>query len=277
MNRTIRTVFSAVLLLLPGAAWGQTPRESSLYPCIPTFDDHLGRPAGAPFTGKWIETGMRSDGSPQNYAAEFTVARDSQGRTYVRADFTNTHFKANSFEIVDPVQRIGFQWPMPVANGRKVLQRLKLPVLPKPGTPEYSEMIAKAPWRQDYWAVPFCVDFDPEFHDASGYKAGAYKEERLGTKLIQGVSAEGILASRTYSAGYKGSDRPVTVTHELWYSDNLQLTLSETITDSRAGTRVRQVTSLELTEPPSSTFHPPALYPIIDLDMTADTKAQGTR
>jgi len=48
------------------------------------------------------------------------------------------------------------------------------------------------------------------------------KTESLGTKIIQGVAAEGKRHTMTIPAGAEGNDQPMQIVDEQWYSSELQ-------------------------------------------------------
>lgn len=279
MNRTLQIPLTLILLSSSApTGFAQTPPpKNAPRVCGPALGDRVGYRAGSPFIATWTFklTEKNSEQQMSVHNGKQTIARDSKGRTYFKSESTDTqaHEQA-SFEVNNQVEQVAFGWASGVQGFRREIVLHHLLPQPKPDTPEYEKRIIKAPWLAAYWAVPLCVAFDPEIKGIFSYRAGDYKIEPLATKSIQGVQAEGILASRTYPAGYMGYDNPVTVTNELWYSDDLQLTLSETFTDPRSGTWIRQISSLERTEPAASLFRPPIGYSIREIDQAANSKSQ---
>lgn len=86
------------------------------------------------------------------------------------------------------------------------------------------------------------------------------QEESLGSKTINGVTAEGTRFTRAIPAGKIGNDKPIVITTEEWYSPQLQMVISRTHTDPRFGTMTYQLSNINLNEPPQSMFVVPEDY-----------------
>jgi hypothetical protein len=86
--------------------------------------------------------------------------------------------------------------------------------------------------------------------------------EDLGTAVIMGLEAHGTRMTITTPVGEVGNDKPLVHTNEIWVAPGLPIPLRETTTDPRTGTRTSEVVSLDLSEPPVSTFQPPEGYEI---------------
>jgi hypothetical protein len=82
----------------------------------------------------------------------------------------------------------------------------------------------------------------------------------LGTKTIDGLTVEGTRMTRTIPAGQIGNDKPIVITREEWYSQDLQMMVSSTRTDPRFGTTTYQLTNINRSEPAESLFEVPAGY-----------------
>jgi hypothetical protein len=82
----------------------------------------------------------------------------------------------------------------------------------------------------------------------------------LGTKTIDGLTVEGTRTTRTIPAGQIGNDKPIVITREEWYSQDLQMVVSSTRTDPRFGTTTYQLTNINRGEPAESLFEVPAGY-----------------
>lgn len=98
-----------------------------------------------------------------------------------------------------------------------------------------------------------------------------YKRERveskpqsvsLGTRTIDGVTAEGTRTTTVIPAGKIGNEKPITVVSERWYSPQLQTYLMTRRDDPRFGVITHQITNLKLGEPPENLFKVPAGYKI---------------
>ena len=77
-----------------------------------------------------------------------------------------------------------------------------------------------------------------------------------------GLEAHGTRMTITTPVGEVGNDKPLVHTNEIWVAPGLPIPLRETTTDPRTGTRTSEVVSLDLSEPPVSTFQPPEGYEI---------------
>ncbi len=91
----------------------------------------------------------------------------------------------------------------------------------------------------------------------------AGKTESLGTRDIEGVTAEGTRSITTIPAGAIGNERPIETVYERWYSKELQLIVLSKHTDPRFGEQTYRLTNINRSEPDRSLFTPPADYKIV--------------
>jgi hypothetical protein len=89
-----------------------------------------------------------------------------------------------------------------------------------------------------------------------------YKNEDLGTQVIEGVSATGTRTVMTIAAGEIGNDRPIDVVSERWYSPDLQVVVMTKNSDPRSGETVYRLTNISRTEPAHDLFEVPADYSV---------------
>jgi hypothetical protein len=82
----------------------------------------------------------------------------------------------------------------------------------------------------------------------------------LGTKVIDGLTVEGTRMTRTIPAGQIGNDKPIVITRDEWYSQDLQMVVSSTRSDPRFGTTTYQLTNINRSEPSQSLFTVPSDY-----------------
>ena len=66
----------------------------------------------------------------------------------------------------------------------------------------------------------------------------------------------------TIEAGKIGNDRPIQVTNENWYSEELQMTVLTKHSDPRTGDESFRMTNIHRGEPGAYLFQPPAGYQI---------------
>ena len=89
----------------------------------------------------------------------------------------------------------------------------------------------------------------------------------LGTTMIQGVEAKGVLLTTVIPTGQAGNDSPITTTQELWRMPGFPFPLREVYDDPRTGRRTREVVGLTIGEPDLSLFQPPEGYEVVNEEM----------
>src|SRR6516162_116183 len=89
---------------------------------------------------------------------------------------------------------------------------------------------------------------------------GNVTKEQLGTKMVNGVQAEGVRVTRTIPAGAIGNDKPIEVVTERWYSPDLQIAVMTTHTDPMMGTVTTKMVSVVRGDPDPSLFQVPSDY-----------------
>lgn len=93
-------------------------------------------------------------------------------------------------------------------------------------------------------------------------ETGQLKIESLGTQVIEGVTAEGKVMTRTIPAGQIGNERPIEITQEVWTSPELQMVVLSKRSDPRFGETVYRLTDLKRGEPDHSLFEVPANFTV---------------
>jgi MOSC domain-containing protein YiiM len=83
------------------------------------------------------------------------------------------------------------------------------------------------------------------------------KQESLGMKVIEGVSAEGFRSTRTIAAGEVGNEKPIEIVSEQWISSELKAVIYSKRSDPRTGDQIMQMTNIQRVEPPASLFTVP--------------------
>jgi hypothetical protein len=89
-------------------------------------------------------------------------------------------------------------------------------------------------------------------------------DEKLGSKMIDGVMTDGHRQISTIPAGEQGNDRPIETTDESWVTRDSTMTLLHIQDDPRAGHTVTEVTELIQGEPDPSLFAPPSGYKLVE-------------
>jgi hypothetical protein len=90
-------------------------------------------------------------------------------------------------------------------------------------------------------------------------------EESLGTRTIEGVSAEGTRLTTTIPAGQIGNLNPIQLVTERWFSKQLQMAVLITRRDPRSGETVYRLTNIVRAEPPPDLFTVPSDYRVVDM------------
>jgi hypothetical protein len=92
--------------------------------------------------------------------------------------------------------------------------------------------------------------------------SGALKVESLGTKVVNGVNADGTRTTHTIATGEIGNSAPIQIVSERWYSPDLQTVVQSTRTDPRFGTTTFTLSNIQKTEPAATLFSVPGDYTV---------------
>jgi len=88
------------------------------------------------------------------------------------------------------------------------------------------------------------------------------KTEKLDTRTIEGVQAEGTRTTTTIAAGEIGNEQPVVITSERWYSPELQTVIMTRHSDPRFGETIYRLTGISRSEPAATLFQVPGDYTV---------------
>src|SRR5437588_9940747 len=91
---------------------------------------------------------------------------------------------------------------------------------------------------------------------------GNLKKEDLGTQTIAGVVVQGTRITRTIPASQSGNEKPITITHERWYSNDLQTVVMSKRSDPWSGETTYTLTNIQRSEPDASLFSVPSDYTV---------------
>ncbi len=89
---------------------------------------------------------------------------------------------------------------------------------------------------------------------------GAVTKEQLGSKVVNGMQAEGVRVTRTIPAGAIGNEKPIEVVTERWYSPDLQIAVMTVHTDPMMGTVTTKLVNVVRGDPDASLFQVPSDY-----------------
>jgi hypothetical protein len=88
--------------------------------------------------------------------------------------------------------------------------------------------------------------------------------EPLGTKVLEGVEAQGRRLTMSYAAGVMGNDRPITVNTEVWISPDLGFTILSKSSNPLTGENISAVINISRAEPDPALFQIPKGYKLQD-------------
>jgi hypothetical protein len=183
-------------------------------------------------------TQILADGSTNTKKTINNIARDLQGRIYnERRQWMDPTVvgppKLLSFHIYDPLTRLN--------------------VFVDPAT-----HLARHVPR---WPGPLA---DRELGTAVPARNSLVADEDLGTQSMENVAVHGIRRSTIVPATVSGTGKPVVVTDETWYSEELHLDMLIKHDDPRTGQQTVTVTRVDRNEPNPTMFQIPAGYKVVD-------------
>jgi hypothetical protein len=223
--------------------------------------------AGAPFSAEATTefTQMLSDGNRIERRFSTSLARDGRGRTRSEQDVAmlgplvvlekGVNWKARPGDrgaqsepprftvITDPVEGATFTLDERVKEARR-----------NPFKRTFSQTIE----------LKKLVDKLEHVRRAAP-NSGEPVVESLGTRQIEGVSAEGTRSTTTIPAGQIGNLNPIHLVTERWFSKQLQMAVLITRRDPRSGETVYRLTSIVRAEPPPDLFSVPSDYRVVDV------------
>jgi hypothetical protein len=200
-----------------------------------------GMPYSATRTTTHVQT--LANGTTISHESTEQEARDSQGRTYVAVTTKRGDKSVVFYRVFDPVSRLEMSW----SSNSKQLTEVHLP---EPG--QFGPVRLK---RDDGTEGP---------NRPTSFRRGAITPsiEQLGSKVIDGVSAEGTKTTLVILAGEEGNSEPLTVTHENWFAADLKLSVLRIDTDPRSGTTTSELTNIDRNEPNAGLFKAPEGYTV---------------
>jgi hypothetical protein len=86
----------------------------------------------------------------------------------------------------------------------------------------------------------------------------------LGTRMVEGVAAEGTQTTMTIAEGEVGNVRPIEVVTERWFSKDLQMEVLITRNDPRSGNTAYRLTNIVRGEPAPDLFTVPPGYTVLN-------------
>jgi hypothetical protein len=256
--RTARFPFSpavfALVLSSSFAAHGQISAGSRGSAVFESGGGDVVAPGGAgtysgPYTADRKITHIQelADGTTVTHETTRKEARDSSGRTYFesRAGLGEAQ-GMDTFSVTDPVSRIYLSWNF----------NLKVVYVTHMQEPAQMPQVQPPPISS---ATPSAVIQRPvqPMRDQPRQEI-----EKLGTRFINGIEAEGTRRTRLIPVGSEGNDRPIAVTSETWISPQLKMMVMSIDADPRSWTTTMELTDFELGEPDPTLFQVPEAYTV---------------
>ncbi|HEV2963404.1 MAG TPA: hypothetical protein VG649_16365 [Candidatus Angelobacter sp.] len=203
--------------------------------------------ANAPFSAVVIlqSTKPLPDGTTQRFKSINNIARDSHGRIYnerrqlMPLSFTGTPALLSG-HIFDPETRINI-----FLNPFQHIARQTILKGPAPNWDEIPAPPAKVPV-------------------AAKTGENGPRVEDLGTQVLDNVTVHGQRFTSTIPAAVSGADKPLVVTHEYWYSEELHLNMLIKHNDPRIGEQTFTVKQVKRDDPDPQMFKVPSDYKVVD-------------
>jgi hypothetical protein len=177
-------------------------------------------------------------------------ARDSSGRTYFesRAGLGEAQ-GMDTFSVTDPVSRIYISWNsnLKVVYVTHMQEPAQMPQVQPPQPPPISSATPPAVIQRPVQPMP---------------DQPRQEIEKLGTRFINGIEAEGTRRTRIIPVGSEGNDRPIAVTSETWISPQLKMMVMSIDEDPRSWTTTMELTDFERGEPDPTLFQVPEAYTV---------------
>jgi hypothetical protein len=157
-----------------------------------------------------------------------------------------------SVNVNDPVARTNMNWMVGYEDQPKVVQIYHWA---DPPTPVKREQLSPEELAKRQKAMEAA-------RAAQQLRQKEWKNEDLGVKQINGITARGTRMTRTIPAGEEGNDQPLVVVQENWRSSDFDLLLAAISDDPRRGRTTMEYEELNLGEPDAALFAPPQGYTV---------------
>jgi hypothetical protein len=281
----MRTITQAALLLAMATALAaQAPPPDVLFtaPVPPppgaagarTFafvaGELVGNPVkGAPYSADALTetTQTLADGNRIVNRMSATVYRDSEGRQRREQSlpaigpFTAQGAPPRTIFISDPVAGVNYS----LDSNRHVAMKMPAPPTPPlPPPPPGAQTAVNMVYSRVGSGSPGTPGPVMIFRGGIAPGANPPNVEQLGSKIIEGVQAEGTRSTITIPAGQIGNDRPLEIVDETWRSPELQVIVQSSHSDPRTGTTLYTLKNINRSEPSPTLFQVPADYTVQD-------------
>lgn len=216
----------------------------------------------APFSAEAVTefTQILGDGNRIERSYSSSIARDGQGRTRREQEVAMlgplaglTSDDAMLIVISDPV------------SGREITLDEKARTFRESPAMQIKGLAAFEAGKGGW--VAYTAASSAEWTKADALKVAETKivetkavSQPLGTRTIEGVSAEGTRTTMTIPAGSIGNVNDINVVTERWFSKDLQMDVLISRRDPRSGDTIYRLRNIVRSEPPPDLFTVPAGY-----------------
>jgi hypothetical protein len=232
---------------------------------------------GSPYTAEYKITTVRklANGATITQTQKTVIARDPQGRTHSELALGLPEDEEEKMiTVFDPVARTITSWetfhkearvshlpPEEEIRAKMAEIRDRAKAAQEKPDPPVSSSSSSKPVTAAAGSSPQAIQ--EKGMDEGGIEQG--KEEPLGSKTINGILAAGTRTTSTIPKGKIGNDQPLTSTHEIWFSNELKLSVLEIEDDPNSGTMTRELVKLDRNEPDPALFRVPEGYTVKDV------------
>jgi len=216
---------------------------------------------GAPYSAQAVTetTQVLPDGNRITRKSSSLIARDSQGRTRREQNLNSVGPWASPEDgafvsIDDPVA--GARYTL-IKNSKSAIKFAFNPaqIQERREAERKLKQAARSKEQAERGGGQLAIASEPKT---------AVATELLGTRMIEGIPAEGKRVTETIPAGKIGNEKPIEVINETWYSSELQTVVMSKHSDPRSGDVVYTLTNILRAEPDASLFVVPQDYKIKD-------------
>ena len=205
---------------------------------------------GLPYSAERVTDSVRvlADGNRIVQRSTEKVYRDSDGRTRVESEWQGKTL----VQIQDPVAGMSYRlYPETKTGYRMVI------AAPAPAAKTSGAAVTGAAA-----AAPDAARVAEQLAPALPAAGATTQSRSLGTKQIDGMTAEGVEATVTVPAGAAGNVRPMVTTNEMWYAHDLRLVLLTRMSNPVTGESVTRMQNVSRLEPPTALFAVPGDYTV---------------
>ena len=216
-----------------------------------------------------------ADGNRIVRRSEAAIFRDAAGRTRqetglaVLGPLVGADVEQRPVLITDPVAGSSYV----LDQGRRTARTLPRPRLsvmhlasPGPGhAAGQFTLPVPSPIEAGVAIGAAAMPFEVRAANRAGVRVSEPVSEALGTKMIEGVLAEGTRTVVSIPAGQIGNERAIEIVSERWYAKELQVLVLSRHTDPRFGDTTYRLIDIVAGEPAATLFEVPSDYTRIDV------------